>query len=131
MQCEARLPPYRYCRSATLRHPCPSMEVGDVSLVASSGAVLSMSEKAALQSSVPLLKKQYRFGSVKLFGKIKGKSSDYLIAVGEESTGTKKYFFRCVQCRGHTLLHWLNTISMQDSDAVRTEARLRPRSCVC
>jgi hypothetical protein len=75
------------------------MEVGDVSLVASSGAVLSMSEKAALQSSASILKKQYRFGSVKLFGKIKGKTNDYLIAIGEEGSSAKKYFYRCAQRR--------------------------------
>jgi hypothetical protein len=112
------------------------MEVGDVSLVASSGAVLSMSEKAALQSSVPLLKKQYRFGSVKLFGKIRGKTSDYLIAICEESTGIKKYFFRCAQCcRMVTFAAFsIQRGGLSSHPAVSlwsTEAHLHLPACLC
>eukprot|EP00967_Tisochrysis_lutea_P031670 scaffold37409_cov37-Tisochrysis_lutea.AAC.2 len=70
------------------------MELGDANLLASAGAVLSISESAAMQSSFLLLKKQYRFASVKLFGKIKGKLTDYLIAIGEEGSGQRKYFYR-------------------------------------
>eukprot|EP00965_Chrysotila_dentata_P180696 5964159-Pleurochrysis_carterae.AAC.4 len=71
------------------------MDATDVSCVASSGVVLSLAHKAGLQSSFPLLKKNYKFAEVKLFGRIQGRDGDYLIAIGIEDSylASKKYFY--------------------------------------
>lgn len=67
-----------------------------VSTIASTGAVLSVAQKAALTSSLPLLKKRNKFSQVCFFGKITGITADYLIAIGiEEGWTTKKQYFFC------------------------------------
>ena len=65
--------------------------------MASTGCVVSLAHKAAMQSSFPLLKKNYKFSKVLFFGKVMGKVGDYLIAVGIEESylSGKKYFFWC------------------------------------
>lgn len=70
------------------------MELSALDAVASTGCVVSLPHKAGMQSSFPMLKKNYKFSKVLYFGKILGKSGDYLIAIGiEESWETKKFFF--------------------------------------
>ena len=67
--------------------------------VASAGCVVSLPHKAAMQSSFPLLKKNYKFSNLLFFGKILGKAGDYLVAVGIEESfeGPKKYFYWCAR----------------------------------
>lgn len=56
---------------------------------------MNVTLQAALQSSLPLLKKNNKFSKVLLLGKIFGKAGDYLIAIGMEESylGPKKYFY--------------------------------------
>jgi len=62
--------------------------------LSSSGVVLPMPHSAGMQSSLPILKKNYKFSEVFFWGKLQGLKGDYLIAKGvEESYETKKFFF--------------------------------------
>lgn len=62
--------------------------------LSSSGVVLSMPHAAAMQSSLPILQKNYKFTKVFFWGKLLGKTGDYLIAKGvEESVTVAKFFF--------------------------------------
>jgi len=68
-----------------------------VDLAPTTGVAISVAQKAALQSSLPLLKKNYKFSDVYLFGKVLSKAGDYLIAYGlEGSITSKKWFYWCV-----------------------------------
>uniref|UniRef100_A0A4W3HIS7 Radial spoke head protein 9 homolog n=1 Tax=Callorhinchus milii TaxID=7868 RepID=A0A4W3HIS7_CALMI len=55
-----------------------------VDYLSSSGLLLSPEQKAALQTSLELVRKQYRLRSVYLWGKILGLNADYLVAQGVE-----------------------------------------------
>jgi len=71
-------------------------DLGDLEFVASTGAVLSLTHTSAMQSSLPLLKKNYKFSAVKFWGKLTGRLGDYLIAAGIQSSYTSgKLFFFC------------------------------------
>ena len=76
-------------------HRVRSMELSALDALASTGCVVSLPHKAGMQSSFPMLKKNYKFSKVLFFGKVLGKVSDYLIAVGIEESWTsgKKFFF--------------------------------------
>lgn len=50
--------------------------------VASSGVILSIEQKAALQSSLVILKNQQKFQFVEFWGKILGIRNDYYIVQG-------------------------------------------------
>lgn len=64
--------------------------------VASSGCTLALPHAAGMQSSLPILKKNYKFNAVFFWGKLLGVKGDYLIAKGiEESYTTKKFFYWC------------------------------------
>ncbi|KAM6906317.1 radial spoke head protein 9 homolog [Lycodopsis pacificus] len=69
-------------------------------LVAGSGITLSVEQRAALQTSVVLLKKNYKFHRVLFWGKILGIKKDYFIAQGrgeDEMQGKKNlYSFNCM-----------------------------------
>lgn len=66
-------------------------------VVAGSGVVLSLPHSTGLQSSLPLLQKNYKFSRVFFWGKLIGLAGEYLIAMGiEESYATKKFFYWCV-----------------------------------
>jgi len=69
--------------------------VTKVQLPATMGAVLPVAHAAGMQSSFPLLMKNYKFSKVLFFGRITAKAGDYLIAIGIESSWTtgKKFFF--------------------------------------
>jgi len=71
------------------------MDPANLDCIASEGVVLSVAHKAALQSSLPVLKKNNKFSKVLLFGKVMGKTGDYLIAIGisESYLGPKKFFY--------------------------------------
>lgn len=69
-------------------------------LVAGNGCTLSVEHRAALQTSMVLLKKNYKFQRVLLWGKIFGLNRDYFIAQGrgEDEMLDKKnlYSFNCM-----------------------------------
>jgi len=56
---------------------CYSLE-----LVAGSGSVLTIEQRAALQTSLVILKKNYKLKRVMFWGKILGLKRDYFIAQG-------------------------------------------------
>ena len=82
------------CVAALLSHDRME-DLSFLDAVASTGCVVSLAHKAAMQSSFPLLKKQNKFSKVLFFGKVMGKVGDYLIAVGIEESfvSGKKFFF--------------------------------------
>ena len=66
-------------------------------VVAGSGVTLALPHSTGLQSSLPLLQKNYKFSKVFFWGKLMGMTGDYLIAMGiEESYGKAKFFYWCV-----------------------------------
>ena len=70
----------------------------NMEVVSTNGVVLSLPQKAGMQSSLPLLQKNYKFTKVFFWGKLTGTASDYYIAMGtEESYGNKKFFFWCAR----------------------------------
>ena len=64
--------------------------------VASSGVVLSVEQKAALQSSLVILKAQQKFKHVQFWGKILGIKNDYFIVegVGNDELKERKRLYR-------------------------------------
>ncbi len=69
--------------------------------VASSGLVLSVDNRASLQSSLVLLKAAEKFAQVKFWGKISGFARDYFIAQGFTAASCifeAKSFYRYVCC---------------------------------
>ena len=67
-----------------------------IDYVGSSGVVLSTEQKAALQSSLVILKSNYKFRGVKFWGKILGVKSNYFIAqgVGKDELKDRKTLYR-------------------------------------
>lgn len=65
-------------------------------LVAGSGYTLNVEQRAALQTSMVILTKNYKFHRVLLWGKILGLKEDYFIAQGrgEDEMQDKKFFYR-------------------------------------
>jgi len=62
--------------------------------VSPNGVVLSLPHAAGMQSSLPLLQKNYKFTKVFFWGKLSGVTGEYLIAMGiEDSYATKKFFY--------------------------------------
>ena len=64
--------------------------------VASSGIVLSIEQKTALESSLVILKSQQKFEKVQFFGKIIGIRNDYFIVqgVGKDELKDRKTLYR-------------------------------------
>lgn len=64
--------------------------------LSSSGIVLSVEQKASLQSSLVTLKKEHKFRRVKLWGIIRGIQNDYFIiqGVGKDEIKDRKALFR-------------------------------------
>ena len=56
-----------------------------IDFVGSSGVILSPEQKAALQTSLIILKNDQKFAQVKFWGKILGVSDDYYIAKGSST----------------------------------------------
>eukprot|EP00736_Rhodelphis_marinus_P000532 Rmarinus@m.16000 len=56
--------------------------VSDLEFVSCMGSYLSQWEQSAIQTSLPLLKSQYHFTKMMMWGKIRGLKGDYLICVG-------------------------------------------------
>jgi len=69
--------------------------VAGLSALASSGVVLPLPHSTGMQSSLPILKKNYKFSKVLFWGKLQGMQADYLIAKGIEESYTTTKFFYC------------------------------------
>ena len=67
-----------------------------IDYVASSGVVSSVEQKAALQSSLVILKNQQKFSKIKFWGKILGIKSDYFLVqgVGKDDLKERKTLYR-------------------------------------
>ena len=62
----------------------------------SSGIVLSVEQKASLQTSLVILKREHKFHKVKFWGIIKGIQNDYFIVqgVGKHEINDRKALYR-------------------------------------
>eukprot|EP00112_Aurelia_sp_Birch-Aquarium-sp1_P022412 Seg6308.2 transcript_id=Seg6308.2/GoldUCD/mRNA.D3Y31 product="Radial spoke head protein 9-like" protein_id=Seg6308.2/GoldUCD/D3Y31 len=73
----------------------------DIDYVASSGVILSVEQKAALQSSLVILKTQQQFRRIQFWGKILGYKMDYFIVqgVGNDELRDRKtlYSLDCIK----------------------------------
>ena len=69
----------------------------NIDFVGSSGVILSPEQKAALQTSLVVLKNNHKFAQVKLWGKILGVKDDYYIAQGcsDDQFANKTTLYRC------------------------------------
>ena len=67
-----------------------------IDYVGSSGVILSLEQKAALQTSLCILQNNQKFSRVYFWGKILGVKDDYFIAqgIGEDELGVKKTLYR-------------------------------------
>ena len=70
-----------------------------IDYVGSSGVILSTEQKAALQSSLVILRNNYKFARVVFWGKILGVKNDYFIVqgVGKDELKDRKTLYRNVQ----------------------------------
>lgn len=68
----------------------------NIDYVGSSGVVLSTEQKAALQSSLVILRNNYKFARVLFWGKILGVKNDYFIVqgIGKDELKEKKSLYR-------------------------------------
>ena len=68
----------------------------NIDYVSSSGAILSVEQKAALQSSLVILKNQQKFKYVEFWGKIIGTRNEYFIVqgVGGDHIKERKSLYR-------------------------------------
>ena len=78
--------------------------LANLGYLGSSGVVLSVEQRASLQSSLVLLRKEHKFRRVKLWGIIRGVEKDYFIAegVGSDELKDRKKLYRYMQ-RSHLL----------------------------
>ncbi|CAF1094534.1 unnamed protein product [Didymodactylos carnosus] len=77
----------------------------DVDLLAYSGIVFSPEQRAALQTSMVILKEQYKFKSAHLWGKILGISDDYFIIQGRAKNELKdRQFLYSKDCINWSML---------------------------
>lgn len=67
-----------------------------IDYVGSSGIILSTEQKAALQSSLVILRNNYKFERVLFWGKILGVKNDYFIVqgVGKDELKERKTLYR-------------------------------------
>jgi radial spoke head protein 9 len=68
----------------------------DVENLAFAGIVLSVEQKAALQTSLAIARDQYKFNSIYYWGKIVGTKEDYNIAcgVGDSEINQRTFLYR-------------------------------------
>lgn len=68
----------------------------NIDYVGSSGIILSTEQKAALQSSLVILRSNYKFERVLFWGKILGVKNDYFIVqgVGRDELKERKTLYR-------------------------------------
>lgn len=65
----------------------------DIENLAYAGIILSVEQKASLQTSLAITKEQYRFNSIYFWGKILGTKEDYFIATGVGKNEMKQRTF--------------------------------------
>eukprot|EP00039_Didymoeca_costata_P001664 m.54142 g.54142 ORF g.54142 m.54142 type:complete len:300 (+) comp10905_c0_seq2:128-1027(+) len=84
--------------------------------------VLSTETRAALQSSIVLLKARERFASVKLWGRIKGVHRDYYIAqgFGKDELKEKKGFYSVDNCVSFLELPKLHPVTAASAQRITT-----------
>ncbi|TNN61569.1 Radial spoke head protein 9 [Liparis tanakae] len=84
-------------------------------LVSGTGSTLSVEQRAALQTSLVMLKKNYKFHRVLFWGKILGLNSDYFIAQGrgEDEMQDKKNLYS-LNCMDWSLLPPATDSMIQD-----------------
>lgn len=80
----------------------------NIDYVGSSGVILSTEQKAALQSSLIILKSNYKFRKVAFWGKILGVKDDYFIVegIGKDQLKDRQTLYRleiffllfCLKC---------------------------------
>ena len=70
--------------------------VGDLELLGTCGVVLSVEQRAQLQSSLVILRNKCKFRQVQVWGVVRGVSGDYFIAagLGQDELGDRKYLYR-------------------------------------
>ena len=65
----------------------------DIENLSYAGIILSVEQKASLQTSLAIVKDQYKFNSVYFWGKIMGSKEDYFIATGVGKNEMKQRTF--------------------------------------
>ena len=80
----------------------------DIDYVGSSGIILSTEQKAALQSSLVILKSNYKYKRVLFWGKIFGVKNDYFIVqgIGMDELKDRHSLYRLVIITDRRLRHW-------------------------
>ena len=70
--------------------------LADLGYLDSSGVVLSVEQRASLQSSLALLRRDHKFSKVKLWGMVKGVEGDYFVAMGisKDEIAERKSLYR-------------------------------------
>lgn len=74
----------------------------DIEHLAYSGVVLSVEQKASLQTSLAIAKEQYKFNKIYFWGKILGTREDYFVAVGAGINEMKQRTF----LYSHDCIRW-------------------------
>ncbi|KAK2832535.1 hypothetical protein Q7C36_015997 [Tachysurus vachellii] len=84
-----------------------SRSLMSLDLMCGNGLALSTEHKAALQTSLLIVKRNYKFNKVLFWGKILGIKNDYFIAqgVGEDEMKDKKYLYSFNCMNWHLLPH--------------------------
>ncbi|PRP72787.1 hypothetical protein PROFUN_07687 [Planoprotostelium fungivorum] len=93
-----------------------------LSYAGSSGYTLNVEERASLQTSLPILKRNLKFSRVNFWGKVFGINRDYLIAqgFGSDHFGQRKSF-----C-SHDGIDWVQLPEL-DSESIRLTEAIRGR----
>ena len=81
----------------------------NIEYISGSGVLLSPEQKAALQTSLVILKTHYKFTRVLLWGRISGIKDDYFIAQGCSKDELKErrslYRYMCIPFLLYTMVH--------------------------
>lgn len=74
----------------------------DIENLSFSGVVLSIEQRAALQTSLTITREQYKFSKIYFWGKILGTKEDYFVAVGvgENELKNRKFLY------SHDCIRW-------------------------
>ena len=70
----------------------------DVEHLAYAGIVLSIEQRASLQTSLAIVREQYKFNRIFFWGKINGTKEDYYVAVGvgKDEIKQRTFLYRSV-----------------------------------
>jgi radial spoke head protein 9 len=85
----------------------------DVEQLAFSGIVLSVEQRAALQTSLSIAKEQYKFNRIYFWGKIIGTKEDYYVAcgVGNSEINQRTFLYRFVFLNNRVSISIFNPIT--------------------